>query len=77
MKILFQKASTNFFFHLLSDIFDCCDYLASLVISVLVLAEGSQHERETPKGGDVVIDLDVTLEELYMGNFIEVGCRIY
>ncbi|ESO05160.1 hypothetical protein HELRODRAFT_171496 [Helobdella robusta] len=34
---------------------------------------GSSHqEREIPKGGDVVLSLDVTLEELYNGNFIEV-----
>jgi len=33
-----------------------------------------QHEREIPRGGDVALDLDVTLEELYVGNFIEV-CR--
>jgi DnaJ family protein B protein 11 len=31
-----------------------------------------EHERETPKGGDVLVDLDVTLEELYSGNFVEV-----
>jgi len=29
-------------------------------------------EREVPKGGDVVVDLDVTLEELYNGQFVEV-----
>ena len=28
-------------------------------------------EREVPKGGDVVVDLDVTLEELYNGQFVE------
>ena len=28
-------------------------------------------EREIPKGGDVVVDIDVTLEELYNGQFIE------
>ena len=31
-----------------------------------------QHEQERARGGDVVMDLDVTLEELYSGNFIEV-----
>lgn len=31
-----------------------------------------QEEQERPKGGDVVMDLEVTLEELYSGNFIEV-----
>lgn len=30
------------------------------------------HEREIPRGGDVMMDLDITLEELYVGNFIEV-----
>ncbi|XP_022671501.1 dnaJ homolog shv-like [Varroa jacobsoni] len=29
-------------------------------------------QRETPKGSDVVMDLLVTLEELYNGNFVEV-----
>jgi len=33
---------------------------------------GRGEERETPKGGDVVMDLLVTLEELYTGNFVEV-----
>lgn len=34
---------------------------------------GHRHgERETPKGGDVVVDLFVSLEEMYNGNFIEV-----
>lgn len=33
---------------------------------------GRQGERETPKGGDVVMKLWVTLEELYTGNFVEV-----
>jgi DnaJ family protein B protein 11 len=33
---------------------------------------GREREREIPKGGDVVMDLWVTLEELYSGNFVEV-----
>ena len=33
---------------------------------------GRDKERDIPKGGDVIMDLDVTLEELYSGNFIEV-----
>ena len=39
---------------------------------------GSQqhHEREIPRGGDVALDLEVTLEELYVGNFIEVSMRV-
>ncbi|XP_071112173.1 dnaJ homolog shv-like [Haliotis cracherodii] len=31
-----------------------------------------EQEQEVPKGGDVIMDLDVTLEELYSGNFVEV-----
>jgi hypothetical protein len=33
------------------------------------------RERDKPRGGDVVIDLYVTLEEVYNGNFIEVSCE--
>ena len=33
---------------------------------------GGDGQREVQKGGDVVIDLDVSLEELYTGNFVEV-----
>lgn len=33
---------------------------------------GRDQERETPRGADVVVDLWVTLEELYTGNFVEV-----
>lgn len=35
---------------------------------------GHSHEqqRDRPKGGDVVMDLYVTLEEVYSGNFIEI-----
>lgn len=29
-------------------------------------------ERETPKGADIVMDLWVSLEELYVGNFVEI-----
>ena len=32
-----------------------------------------QGEREIPKGADITIDTWVTLEELYVGNFIEVS----
>lgn len=30
------------------------------------------HNRETPHGATVTVDLEVTLEELYNGNFVEV-----
>lgn len=32
--------------------------------------------RDTPKGANVVMDLQVTLEELYAGNFVEVSRRV-
>lgn len=32
-----------------------------------------RRERDAARGGDVVMDLFVTLEELYSGNFVEVG----
>ena len=34
---------------------------------------GGEQRREVQKGGDVIIDLEVSLEELYTGNFIEVN----
>ena len=34
-------------------------------------------EREIPRGGDVKMDLFVTLEEMYSGNFIEVRVLFY
>ena len=33
---------------------------------------GRNQEREIPKGGDILMNLDVSLEELYTGNFVEV-----
>ena len=33
---------------------------------------GHQGQREVNKGADIVMDLFVTLEELYSGNFVEV-----
>jgi len=35
-------------------------------------AQQRQGQRETPKGGNIVMNLEVTLEELYTGDFIEV-----
>ncbi|XP_076625552.1 dnaJ heat shock protein family member shriveled [Colletes latitarsis] len=32
----------------------------------------SQQQHETPKGSNIIMDLMVTLEELYSGNFIEI-----
>lgn len=34
---------------------------------------GEQQHHETPKGADVIMELSVSLEELYNGNFIEVS----
>ena len=37
---------------------------------------GRNNEQEIPKGGDITVDLDVTLEELYTGNFVEVNVKV-
>ncbi len=29
--------------------------------------------RDIPRGNDIILDLDVTLEEVYSGNFVEVS----
>lgn len=34
---------------------------------------GHPREREVPRGGDITMDMMVTLEELYVGNFVEVS----
>lgn len=36
---------------------------------------GGRQENERPRGGDVEMDLEVTLEEMYSGNFIEVKIK--
>lgn len=38
---------------------------------------GNQGQREVAKGADIVMDLYVTLEELYSGNFVEVSLNYY
>ena len=34
--------------------------------------DNDQGEREIPKGADITMDMWVSLEELYVGNFVEV-----
>ena len=52
-----------------------CDLLCCSFFGDFGFGFGGQehHEREIPRGGDVSLELDVTLEELYVGNFIEVS----
>lgn len=38
---------------------------------------GQNEQNETPKGATIVMDLWVTLEELYNGNFVEVCMCIH
>ncbi|CAD5112882.1 DgyrCDS2093 [Dimorphilus gyrociliatus] len=33
---------------------------------------GRERDNETPRGGDLVVDLEVSLEELFSGNFVEI-----
>lgn len=32
-----------------------------------------QQDRNIPRGSDIIVDLEVTLEEVYSGNFVEVS----
>lgn len=34
-----------------------------------------QQDRNIPRGNDIILDLEVTLEEVYSGNFVEVRER--
>ena len=34
---------------------------------------GGREERDVPRGGNIQMPLEVSLEELYIGNFVEVG----
>ena len=36
-----------------------------------------QQDRNIPRGNDIVLDLEVTLEEVYSGNFVEVDECLY
>lgn len=38
---------------------------------------GHSRQREVPRGSDIQMDLEVTLEELYNGNFIEVSLVLW
>lgn len=33
--------------------------------------------RDIPRGNDIVLDLEVTLEEVYSGNFVEVSFFLF
>jgi DnaJ-class molecular chaperone len=35
-----------------------------------------QQDRNIPRGSDIIVDLEVTLEEVYAGNFVEVSSKI-
>ena len=52
------------------------EVLRSIILSGLSLTATFAGEREAPKGANIVMELWVTLEELYVGNFVEV-CVIY
>ena len=52
------------------------EVLRSIILLGLRLTTTFAGEREAPKGANIVMELWVTLEELYVGNFVEV-CVIY
>lgn len=35
-----------------------------------------QQDRNIPRGSDIIVDLEVTLEEVYSGNFVEVSLLV-
>lgn len=35
-----------------------------------------QQDRNIPRGSDIIVDLEVTLEEVYSGNFVEVSLTV-
>lgn len=35
-----------------------------------------QQDRNIPRGNDIILDLEVTLEEVYSGNFVEVRIKL-
>lgn len=35
-----------------------------------------QQDRNIPRGNDIILDLEVTLEEVYSGNFVEVRRKL-
>lgn len=35
-----------------------------------------QQDRNIPRGSDIIVDLEVTLEEVYSGNFVEVSSLV-
>ena len=47
----------------------CCSFFGD---SFSFFGGMKEQQREVPKGGDVIMDLEVTLEEMYSGNFVEV-----
>ena len=48
------------------------EVLRSIILLGLRLTTTFPGEREAPKGANIVMELWVTLEELYVGNFVEV-----
>ena len=49
------------------------EVLRSIILLGLRLTTTFAGEREAPKGANIVMELWVTLEELYVGNFVEVS----
>ncbi|GLH16370.1 DnaJ-like protein shv [Gryllus bimaculatus] len=54
------------------DMMNGADPFASFFGDFGFFGGGSNNQQETPKGANIVMDLYVTLEELYSGNFVEI-----
>lgn len=48
----------------------CCSFFGDF--GFMFGGNKQQQDRNIPKGNDIVLDLEVTLEEVYSGNFVEV-----
>lgn len=55
--------------------YNCCVPMCSFFGDFGFMFGGNrqQQDRNIPRGNDIVLDLEVTLEEVYAGNFVEVS----
>lgn len=51
----------------------CCSFFGDF--GFMFGGNRQQQDRNIPRGNDIVLDLEVTLEEVYSGNFVEVTTK--
>lgn len=52
------------------SVYICCSFFGDF--GFMFGGNRQQQDRNIPRGNDIVLDLEVTLEEVYSGNFVEV-----